>query len=49
VSPCGGGSTAGVEVEDGLVATVVLADSFAGVATGVLDAASAIGVEDVEA
>jgi len=49
VSPCGGGSTAGVEVEDELAATVVLAESFAGVAGGALDAASSIGVEEVEA
>jgi hypothetical protein len=39
----------GAEVEDELVATVVLADSFAGILAGVLDAASSIGVEDVEA
>jgi hypothetical protein len=49
VSPCGGGSTPAEEVEDAFVRTVVLADSFAGVAPGVLEAASAIDVDDVEA
>jgi hypothetical protein len=38
----------GAEVEGELVATVVLAESSAGAAAGVLDAASAVGAEDVE-
>jgi hypothetical protein len=37
-----------MEVEDELVATVVLAESFAGVTAGVLDAVFSIGVEDVD-
>src|SRR5258708_4179160 len=45
VSPCGGGSIVGAEVEDELVATVVLADPFAGIVAGVLDTASSTPIE----
>ena len=44
-----GAEAVGVEVEDELVTIVVLAESPAAAAAGVLDAASAIGVEEVEA